>query len=269
MHDHDEQLLIDLLSEMELAESPISRRDLIARLGGCESCTSDVIEQQAVMQLLGSLDTPVLTKAERSSLHAGASTELDANKVIELPSRRRFDWTKVGAVAAAFVGLVAVAGLIGSVAGNDDASDTADVAAAVVESDSVGQASDAEEAAALEAAPAEPAADFAADDAADTDLGTTARPSNLIRSMGVVTAEAFNRSVEESIEDVIGTETSGILTRSLDETTAACYAGLDRLDSVWAVVTGEVDGSELEAYVYSDGEVVVLVTDGCDATSLP
>lgn len=268
MHDHDEQLIVDLLSETGLTDSEVR-----TRLEGCEACAADVEEQRSVTQLLGSLNRPLLTNAERSSLHTSVSAQLDAETVIELPMRRGLDWSKVGAVAAVFVGLVAVAGLITSITGGDDASDAADLAATTIESAAAesGEPDDgAAELALDQPAEAAPMADAAADDEADTAIGTIAPPSNLVRSLQVVTAETFNLNVEESLEDVLdAVERSGILRRSLDATTAACYDGLDEVDLVRAVVTGEVDGTKLEAYIYSDGEVVVLATDGCEVSEVP
>ena len=107
MHEfHDEDLILDLLDAPAVTDA-----DASARLDGCTQCLADYTEQRSIVDMLSRLDTPTLTARERSALHSAVFSELGSRVVVPLEPRRSWNWTRLGTVAAALVGVVAVAGL--------------------------------------------------------------------------------------------------------------------------------------------------------------
>lgn len=270
MHDHDLELIFDLVGESGLPPS-----EVVARLDGCEPCLADFAEQRQIVELLGSFHSPQMTGTERTALHTGVDADLDRGTVVALPNRH-IEWSRVGTIAAAFLGLVVVVGVVSSLGSNNDASTAADgtiteslaaesAAAAGIsaDTDAAAEPEDVEELAPV----AESAQDLPAD--------SVAPPSDLVVNLGSVTNEEFVAAIEQTKTDVgFSTESSGLLTRFLRDTGARCWSDVnkiddDKIDDVRAAIVGVVNDVPLEAYVYLDGDFVVFKTADCSVTNLP
>jgi hypothetical protein len=262
MHEfHDEDMILDLLDE-----PAASAADVSARLDGCAQCLSDYAEQRAIVDQLAHLESPALTAGERSDLHSAVFTELESDVVVPIRARRAWDWTRLGTVAAALVGVVAVAGLFSSLGGTDEdiAGDLDTAAVALNADDSAGGLS-------AEAPLAE--ADVAGDDAMEesaADSAAIAAPSDLVIDIGPVDRPGFASELERVRNEVTRmTDSSGVLQRYADEVTLACPTEVPDLGAVRAIVTALVDGFEVEVYFDNSGGEFGYASIDCTTYELP
>lgn len=265
MHEHhDEGLILDLRNDPAATDAEIA-----ARLDGCEQCLADLAEQKAIAALLNDLESPALTGPERAALRSAVLAEVEPAPVIHLAPRRAWDWTRLGTVAAALVGVVAVAGLFSVIGdGTDEAAIIPDSVAA-----SEPAASDTDTAQlALEAAPAaEAGSDGAFDESADDFAGASiAAPSELVRDLGSVDRPDFEEALDSIRAQVIEeTESSGVLQRTADEVDARCVEELPDPGSIRAVVTAMVDGLDVEVYLDGSGGEFGFASMDCSVYDLP
>ena len=184
-----------------------------------------------------------------------------------LTPRRAWDWTRLGTVAAALVGVIAVAGLFSMIGGDADQaldeSDTA-VAADAVDSDT--------EPLALEAAPSADAGDGAvAEDSADDSAGASiAEPSDLVFDLGPIDLPGFGAELDRVRVQVMQmTESSGVLQRAANEVDTSCLEELADPGSIKAIVTAMVDGLDVEVYFDGSGDEFGYASMDCSVYDLP
>ncbi len=262
MHEHhDEELILDLRNDPDATDA-----EIVARLDGCEQCLADLAEQRAIAAVLADLESPSLSGTERAALRSAVLAEVAPAPVIPLAPKRAWDWTRLGTVAAALVGVVAVAGLF-SVIGDDG-----DEARSAADSIAASEAADTDDGAmALEAAPAADAAD---DDAAaeESDFGgaSLAAPSNLVFDLGPTDLPGFEAELDRVRRLVVETtESSGVLQRHADGVDAACTSELEDPGSVRALVTAMVDGLDVEVYFDNAGGEFAYASMDCSVYDLP
>ncbi len=265
MHEHhDEVLLLDLLDDPAATEV-----EMAARLDGCEQCVADLAEQREIATHLADLEAPSLTGTERAALRTGVLSLIEPGPVIPLTSKPAWDWTRLGTVAAALVGVVAVAGLFSFVGGDaaDEALDTATVAAEEADVD-MGALQ-------LEAAPS---ADGFGDDAAleepaesmAGDSAAMAAPSDLIVDLGPVDLPGFAEGLDRVRKQFFDiTESSGVLQRYADEAAVSCITQLRDPGAVRAIVKALVDGLEVEVYLDNSGGEFAYAGADCSAYDIP
>jgi hypothetical protein len=261
MHEfHDEDVILDLLDDLAATTAEVS-----ARLDGCAQCIAEFAEQRSVLDQLSRLETPALTAGERSTLRSAVFAELEPTVVVPLRSKRTWDLTRLGTVAAALVGVVAVAGLFSMLGGTEDSGEDLDTAAIALNAeDSVGGAT-------AEAPLA--GADVAADDAMEesaADSAAIAAPSDLVIDLGPVDRSGFASGLDEVRNKMTEvTESSGVLQRSADEVPLACRAAVPDLGAVRAIVTALVDGFEVEVYLDNSGGEFGYASIDCTSYELP
>lgn len=261
MHEfHDEDLILDLLDAPAVTDEGAS-----ARLDGCTQCLADYTEQRSIVDMLSRLDTPTLTARERSALHSAVFSELGSRVVVPLEPRRSWNWTRLGTVAAALVGVVAVAGLFSILGGSEDQ------AAQDLDTAAVGLNADDSAGAPFEAPLAE-AADMGADtmEEAAADSSAIAAFSDLVEDLGPVDQPGFAAGLEAIRNQVTEmTESSPVLQRSADELPLACRDAVPDLGAIRAIVTALVDGFEVEVYFDSSGEEFGYASIDCAPYRLP
>ncbi len=264
MHEfHDEVLILDLLDDPAATEV-----EMAARLDGCEQCIADLAEQREIATYLADLEAPSLTGTERAALRTGVLSLIEPAPVIPLTSKPAWDWTRLGTVAAALVGVVAVAGLFSFVGGDaaDEALDTATVAAEDADVD-MGALQ-------LEAAPS---ADGFGDDAAleepaesmAGDAAAIAAPSDLIVDLGPVDLGGFAEGLDRVRNQFFNTESSGVLQRYADEAAVSCITQLRDPGAVRAIVKALDDWLEVEVYLDNAGGEFAYAGGDCSAYDIP
>lgn len=267
MHEHqNEELILDLRGDPDLTDAEIA-----TRLDGCEQCLADLMEQRTIAAYLADLDKPSLTGTERAALRTAVLEEIQPATVIQLSTKRSWDWTRLGTVAAALVGVVAVAGIFSVIGGGtDDASPGEDSLAAT-------ELADADDGAlSIEAAPgadigragvAEEAADEAAGDFGGAAL---AAPSDLVVDLGPIDRDVFATELDGIRRQVVEmTESSGVLQRAADQVELSCLDQLPETGSIRAIVTAEVDGLDVEAYFAAGGDEFGFASMDCSEYDLP
>jgi hypothetical protein len=174
-------------------------------------------------------------------------------------------------VAAALVGVVAVAGLFSVIGGDaDQALNDSETVVAADEADS-----DAEEPLALEAAPSAEAdagdAAMALEESADDFAGASiAPPSDLVIDLGPIDLPGFNSELElVRIQVAEMTESSGVLQRMANGVDASCVGELPDPGSIRAIVTATVDGLDVEAYLDGEGGEFGYASMDCSVYDLP
>lgn len=266
MHEiHDEDVILDLLDDGTLTDG-----EAFARLDNCEGCMADFTEQREMIRHLGELGRPVMAANERAAIRTHVDSALDASVVTSIDSRRQRDWTRLGTVAAALVGVVAVVGLFTSMGdglqSNDAASPDEPITAALEaraadEAGSTAQAEDAADGGALNAAESGLSA---------ADTAAIAAPSNLVRDVGSVNEEMFESELENIREDVANqAESSGILQRQLDNVEADCVEEVPDSGTIRGILTATVDGRDVEVYLGGEGEEFGFVGASCSQYELP
>ncbi len=276
MHEfHDEDLILDLLEDPAVTPAAVS-----SRLDECAQCVADYADQRGIIEQLSHLESPTLTAFERSALRSAVFDELASddqesnvpesdvpasNIVVPLRPRRAWDWTRLGTVAAALVGVVAVAGLVSVLGGtNDQATEGLDTAAVAVNADDAGGAS-------LEAPLAE--SDAVGADAMEESAGDAAAiaaPSDLVKDIGAVDRPGFAAELEDVRDQVTQmTESSGVLQRAADEVPLACREAVPDLGAIRAIVTAVVDGFEVEVYFDNSGAEFGYASIDCTTYELP
>lgn len=262
MHEHhDEGLILDLRNDPDLTDAEIA-----ARLDGCEQCLADLAEQRAIAEVLAGLDSVSLTGTERAALRTAVLAEVAPAPVIPLVRGRAWDWTRLGTVAAALVGVVAVVGLFSVMGGdtNEAATDSDTVAAAEVPDDG------------RMALEAEPEAGIAGDDAAadeaaaDSAGASLAGPSDLVLDLGPIDRAGLELELDRVRNQVVQmTESSGVLQRYADEVDASCTAELDDAGAIRAIVTATVDGIDIEVYFDNVGGEFGFASMDCSDYDIP
>lgn len=260
MHEHhDEALILDLL------EMSVTDTEAESRLDGCRQCVADFAEQRSIAGYLGSLDPVTMTPWERSELRSAVFAELDSGgTVVQLLPRRGFDWMRVGTVAAALVGVVAVAGLFSALSDGTDGGQVLDEAATITSGDDAGASAEApladEERSVEGLAVEESAAESAA----------IAAPSNLVRDLGAVDVPTFKSELDRIRGEVTDmTESSPVLQSDADRVPIECLGELSDRGSIRAIVTALVDGFEVEAYIDDDGGDYLYASIDCSTYELP
>ena len=265
MHEHhDEELILDLRNDPDATDAAIA-----AHLDGCEQCLADLAEQRAIAEVLADLEPVSLTGTERAELRTAVLAEVAPAPVIPLVPKRAWDWTRLGTVAAALVGVVAVAGLFSTIGGNDEATN-------ISNEDSVAAADEAESdlgALALEAAPSAGAdGDDSAEDQPESDFGgsSVAEPSSLVLDLGRVDRTALQAELDRIRDEVLSmTESSGILQRYADEVDASCFTELADPGAIRAIVTATVDGLDVEVYFDNIGGEFGFAGTDCSSYDIP
>lgn len=262
MHEHQHEAILDLRNDPVITQAEIE-----TRLDGCEQCLTDLAEQQSIASYLADLDPPSLTGPERAMLRSAVLAEIESAEVIPLAPPRGWDWTRLGTVAAALVGVVAVAGIFSMVGGDtDEASDGGDTVAA-------SELADADDAAlAFEAVPSAelPGSDAADESAEDLGGAALAAPSDLVVDLGAVDRAEFATGLDDVRRSVVEmTESSGVLQRAADQVELSCLDRLSNAGSIRAIVTAVVDGLEVEVYLDGGGEEFGYVSMDCSSYDVP
>ena len=265
MHEHhEEELILDLRNDPNATHAEIA-----ARLDGCEQCLADLDEQRAIAAYLADLEPVSLTGTERAELRTAVLAEVAPAQVIPLAPKRAWDWTRLGTVAAALVGVVAVAGLFTTIGGNDEAT-------SISSQDSAAAADEAESdlgALALEAAPSAGAdGDDSAEDQPESAFGgsSVAEPSSLVLDLGPIDRTTLQAELDRVRSQVLAmTESSGILQRYADEVDASCTAELADPGAIRAIVTATVDGRVVEVYFDNVGGEFGYVSTDCSSYDIP
>ncbi len=259
MHEHhDEALILDLL------EMSVTDTEAESRLDGCRQCIADFAEQRSIAGYLGRLDPETMTPSERSELRSAVFAELGSGgTVVQMLPRRGFDWMRVGTVAAALVGVVAVAGLFSVLSDGTDGGQALDEAATITSGDDAEASAEApvdEERSFEGLAVEESAADSAA----------IAAPSNLVRDLGAVDVPTFKSELDRIRGEVTDmTESSPVLQSDADRVPIECLGELSDRGSIRAIVTALVDGFEVEAYIDDDGGDYLYASIDCSTYELP
>lgn len=263
MHEHpNEDMILELRGDPDLTDVEIA-----ARLDGCERCISDLSEQRMIASRLADLDPPSLTGTERAALRTAVLDEIEPATVLPLSPRRGWDWTRLGTVAAALVGVVAVAGLFSVIGGGTDEASTGDDSLAASE------LADADDGAlSLEAAPGADIerAEDAAEAADDVGGAALAAPSDLVVDLGLVDQDMFTTELDRIRRQVVDmTESSGVLQRAADQVELSCLDRLIDAGAIRAIVTATVDGLDVEAYFAGDGGEFGYASMDCSEYDLP
>ncbi len=267
MHEHhDEELILDLLDDPNATDA-----EMTARLDGCEQCLTDLAEQRTIAGFLANLERPSLTGTERAELRTAVLAEVAPAHVIPLMPKRAWDWTRLGTVAAALAGVVAVAGLFSVIGGggDDQAESIPDTVAAADEADSDLGILALEAEPSAEVAADDAAADAAAEEAAE-DLGgaSLAPPSDFVLDLGPLDRPGLADALEEIRNQVTEmTESSPVLQRYANG--VSCTAELDDPGAVRAIVTAMVDGLDVEVYLDNGGGEIAYASMDCSTYDLP
>ena len=259
MHDHDELLIIDLLEDPSLSDEEVR-----ARLEGCAECFADFDAQRSVVTMLGLLPPVTMTETERHALHRQVDRELGSSNVVALPGRWRWDWTRLGAVAAAMLGVFVIGGIVASLGSGDDAGAPTTMVAA-------GEQSNTRETESFAADSAEALEDSATeDDGADADAGIASLvpESDFVRDLGPIDATAFASEVDALSEEI----------RSLDESAPSamlpgigdtCLDQIDDPSTVRGALRATVDGTPVVAFFDPAGTPTAFSTSDCSSYPLP
>lgn len=259
MHDHDELLIIDLLEDPSLGDEEIR-----ARLESCAECLADFDAQRSVMTMLDQLPPVTMTETERHALHRQVDQELGSSNVVGLPGRWSWDWTRLGAVAAAMLGVFVIGGIVANLGSGDDAGAPTTMVAASEESttrETEGFAADSAEA--LEDS-------ATADDGADADAGIASLvpESDFVRDLGPIDAIAFASEVEALSEEI----------RSLDESAPSemlpglgdtCLDQIDDPSTVRGALLATVDGTPVVVFFDPAGTPTAFSTTDCSPYPVP
>lgn len=266
MHEsHDEDVILELLDDGTLTDD-----QSFARLDNCETCVLAFTEQREMIRHLSELPRPLMDTNERADLRSRVDAALDAAVVTSIESRRRLDWTRVGTVAAALVGIVAVAGLytsLGSGLQSEDAASSKEPVTAALEARAADEAAP--------TAQAEDSADGGSSDAAESGLASAdtaaiAAPSNLVRDVGSVNEAMFESELEDIRVEVANlAESSGILQRQLDNVGADCVEAVPDAGTIRGILTATVNGRDVEVYLGDEGEEFGFVGASCSQYELP
>lgn len=265
MHEHDDSLILELLGDPSLSEAAVSER-----LAGCSRCIADFESQQSMMRLLASLPTPTMTAEERRSLRQGVNQELAEPNVVAMPLRApRWEWTRLGTVAAALLGVFVIGGIVTSL--GNDAADQADTLAAAT---SDGATEEAAEMAAADTADA--GADDAARDvlpaegAGDADVTSLAPPAPMVVDLGSVDAATFEAEIRAASERISSTdEAFAVDPLELDPGAAACVGELETEIAPSGVVVADVGGTSVVVYFDAAGTPSAFTPPACDPYPLP
>jgi hypothetical protein len=265
MHEHDDSLILELLDDPSLSEEAVS-----ARLEGCGRCIADFESQRSMLRLRASLPAPTMTADERRSLRQGVNEELAEPNVVAMPVRaRRWEWTRLGTVAAALLGVFVIGGIVTSL--GNDAADQADTLAAATSDGAT------EESAELAAADT---ADAGADDAArdvlpaegsgDADVASLAPPAPMVVDLGSVDAASFEAEIRAVSERISSTdEAFAADPLELEPAAAACVDALETEVAPSGVVIADVDGASVVVYFDATGTPSGFTPPGCDSYPLP
>lgn len=259
MHDHDELLIIDLLEDPSLGDEEVR-----ARLEGCAECIADLDAQRSVMMMLDQLPPVTMTETERHALRRQVEQELGTPNVVALPGRWRWDWTRLGAVAAAMLGVFVIGGIVANLGSGDEAgAPTTMVAAGEQSTTRENESFAADSAEALEDSATE-------DDGADADAGIASLvpESDFVRDLGPIDATAFASEVEALSEDI----------RSMDESASSgtlhgigdtCLDQIDDPSTVRGALLATVDGTPVVVFFDPAGTPTAFSTSDCSPYPLP
>lgn len=257
MHDHDELLIIDLLEDPSLSDE-----DVRARLRGCAECIADLHAQRSVMSMLDQLPPATMTEAERHALRRQVDAELGSSNVITLPGRGRWDWTRLGAVAAAMLGIFVIGGIVTSLGSGDDEAGPTTMVAASEESatrETEGFAADSAEA-------------LDDSDAGDDGAGVAALApqTDLLIDLGPTDSATLSSEVEALSVQIRSLAESGELSESvLHGVGETCLDEVADPSSLRGALIATVDETPVVVYFDSEGTPTGFSTTDCTSYPLP
>lgn len=253
MHDHDELLIIDLLEDASLSDEAVR-----TRLESCPECIADFDAQRSVMMMLDQLPPITMTETERHALRRQVEEELGSSNVVGLPGRWSWDWTRLGAVAAAMLGVFVIGGIVASLGSGDDAGAPTTMVAANEESARQTESFAADSAEALEDS-------ATADDGAG--IASLVPENQFVRDLGPIDSTAFASEIEALSEEI----------RSLDESASGTLHGigetcLDLIDDsseLRGALLATVDGTPVVVFFDSEGAPTAFASTDCSPYPLP
>lgn len=258
MHDHDELLIIDLLEDPSLSDEEVR-----TRLDGCAECIAEIDAQRTVMTMLGQLPAVTLTEAERHALHRQIDKELGSSNVVTLPGRGRWDWTRLGAVAAAMLGVFVIGGVVANLGSGDDSGAGPTTMAVAGEESATRETQDF-------AADSAEVMEDSADDGADSGIASLVPESDFVRDLGPVDATAFASEVEMLSEEIRTSDESGEVSEpDLRDAGETCLDALDDPSALRRVLVATVDGAPVVAYFDAEGTPTAFSTTDCSPYPLP
>lgn len=256
MHDHDELLIIDLLENPSLSDEGAR-----ARLEGCAECIADLDAQRSVMMMLDQLPPATMTEAERHTLRRQVDDELGSPDIVALPGRWRWDWARLGAVAAAMLGVFVIGGIVANLgSGDETVAGPTTMAAASEESTTRENESFAADSAEVMEDPA------TADDGAG--IASLAPESGFVRDLGPIDAAAFASEVEALSEQIRSSDES-VSSGTLNGVGETCLEQIDDPSTLRGALLAAVDGTPVAAYFDSEGTPTAFSTTDCSPYPLP
>lgn len=258
MHDHDELLIIDLLEDPSLRDEEVR-----TRLEGCAECIADFNAQRSVMTMLDQLPPITMTETERHALRRHVDKELGSPNVVALPGRWSWDWTRLGAVAAAMLGVFVIGGIVANLGSGDDAggAPTTMVAASEESATRENESFAADSAEALDDS-------ATADDGAG--IASLVPESDFVRDLGPIDATAFASEVDALSEEIQSLGESGAASEpDLEGVAEDCLDLIDDPSTLRGVLLATVDGTPVEVFFDSEGTPTAFSTTDCSPYPLP
>lgn len=259
MHDHDELLIIDLLEDPSLNDEEVR-----ARLGNCPECIADLEAQQSVMAMLDQVPQATMTETERHALRRQVDEELGSPNVVTLPGRGRWDWTRLGAVAAAMLGIFVIGGIVASLGSGDGPG--ADPTTIAAEEESATRQTES-----FAADSAEAVEDSAtADDGADAGVAALAPRTDLVLDLGPIDSATLSSEVEALSLRIRSLADSGEVSEpALDGVAEMCLDEVADPSSLRGALTATVDGTPVVVFFDVEGTPIAFSTTDCSPYPLP
>lgn len=272
MHERHDLDLIAGYADGSLTSDIEEARRLVT---SCAACAEEYRVQREIGELLRAAPAPMLRDEERLRLREGALAAVapvdgPAPSTGSAPTRWMRRWVALGSVAAALLVMVGIAGSIGNLTGGaDEAADGGSVLEASEAPPATSQATADDSARQELAVPGQDAGD-----AAIAGIVPEETSSPLV-DLGPVSDAAVAETVERTIAGIEDRLASDVPVASLaltptwfndrERPVPDCFGDVD--GTVVAVVTAEVDGSSVNAFVVVDpsGSVAAEAydTDAC------
>lgn len=264
MHDHDLDLIAEYASGF-LTGADESRAAEIVET--CDQCAAEVEDQRQIRTLLAAAPAPTLSEFERASLRRSV---LDT---VTPPRRTRVAWQRrvlaaTGVAAAVLVTAVGV-GVVGQLAGDDDAVTVADggsFATSTAAADMRVPPADSDDAAdeGMSALAADEETE-ALDDGAVTE--STASSPNLMIDAGEIATQGQLDSLLAEITALVAETSDVVLVADAVTFGASCATEVE--DELLAVVITAIDGSPAQVFLTGDRfEPEVTFLSGGDCAPL-
>ncbi len=219
-----------------------------------------------MMQLLATLPAPIMTAQERRSLRQAVDEELTASTVVTMPVRTsRWDWTRLGTVAAALMGVVVIGGIVTSLGNN-----TAEQMDTVAAGSSDRAVEESPEMAAADTADGAETGDIAAAEAAeDEGIASLAARPQLMVDLGAVDASTFAAEIQ-TVSERIPSADQADAGEPLDlDLATGCLDELESEVPPLGILTAEVDGTSVVVYFDTEGTTSGFTTPNCAPYPLP